>query len=168
MRRTPAVLTLAVALAVAAGCGSTKTPVPAPAATSASPSPSPTPSADYTADTKKICDEFGTLVDTEMKRFGEAAVKMMLYNNVGNATQAAKAKTNVQNVLRKFAGNIRTTTAKAQNPALREAGEEAATNVETTAADGKVLDKLKTPDDLDKVLKPEFTSWIVPLGVLCG
>lgn len=161
MRRALTTVTLGAVLLTGAAC-STKSE-PTAAATSAAPSPS----ADYSADTKKVCGEVDQILDGDFKKFGEKLGEMIVYKEAGNTAQTAKAKASAQSELKAVAASIREKTSVALDPELKAGGEEAAANMEATAAGDEFFAKIKTLKDLDS-LETEMTAWLMPLATFCA
>jgi hypothetical protein len=173
MRRISLAVALTVTVLGAAACGGDGDETSAgasPSVTSASPAASPTPSltptasANYAADTKRICTEIEKSLETDMEKFGVEVGKMIGYKQAGNTARANQAKADAQAELRAIASGVRERTAVAQDPELREAGQESAENMEASAADEAFFSRLRTPDDLKQVA----VSWILPLAELCA
>lgn len=169
MRRVILAATIAGVVLTTAGCGGDGNETSAgPSATSASPSPSasptPTASANYAADTKRICTEIERAIEAEMENFGEQVGKMVAYRQAGNTVRANEAKADAQAQLRAIAGRMRERTAVAQDPELKEAGQESAENMEASAADETFFTRVRTPEQLKK----EAVSWVVPLVEFCA
>jgi hypothetical protein len=170
MRRTLTALALVGTLAASAACADKSTPAGAPATSSAAGAPTseaPSPEADYTADTKKVCAKIDTAMKKSTNAFGGELGKLIAYKQIKNTAAANRAKAGAQRELKALATAIRSTTAAAQDPTVKAAGQESAANIEATAANNAFFDKLKTEKDLDS-LESEITAWLVPLGTHCA
>jgi hypothetical protein len=166
MRRIIVVLAFAGVLATTAACGSESTPT-GTAATASATTAAPSPTADYTADTKKVCDELDKMLDTGLDAFASNLGKMIGYRQAKQPELAAKAKAAAQQDLKEQAEALRKATMAAQDPKMQAAGEEAAKGMVTTAASDAFFDKLKDMDDLN-ALETEMTVWLAPLEFFCG
>lgn len=179
MRRVLLTTTLGVVLLTGTACGTGTTDsgnppaaagptsaaaTPAAAATSAAPSPS----ADFTADTKKVCAKVKKTIEKDARGFGEELGKMIAYKQADNSGQAAKARDAAKRELRAFAGNVNEQTAAALDPELRAAGKEAADNIRQTAATNTYFNKIDSLKDVEKGLEKLMISWFIPLGSHCA
>lgn len=171
MRRTVlAVIAGGALLLSTAGCGvAMADPVAGPPSAAApSSAPAPAPSADYTADTKKICAEVEKMLEgKEMEKFGIALGKLLVYKQGKVADRAKKARTDAGTKLTALATALRDRTKAAQDPDLRAAGAESADNMVDSAADDAFFGKIKTEKDLDTVLQSELTAWFTPVVAAC-
>jgi hypothetical protein len=174
MRRLLTAVALGASLLVGAGCAGQDNDEPSgaepttAAPTSASPTPSASPSANYAADTKRICTEIDKALDSEMEKFGVEVGKMIAYKQSGNTTEANQAKAAAQAQLRAIAARMSQRTAAAQDPELKAAGEESAKNIAASAADNTFFSRLKSLNDVQTVVEREAVTWLVPLAEFCA
>ncbi|AEV88902.1 hypothetical protein ACWT_7893 [Actinoplanes sp. SE50] len=135
-------------------------PTPAAPVTIASP--------DYSADTAQVCGKLDKVFTGQLDDFGAAIGKMIAYKEAKQADNATKAEKAAADELQSAGEQIRTETAGAQNPELKEAGEESARKFEASAKDHAYLKKIKSTADLDKTLKPQLAEWMSPVAGFCG
>ncbi|MET8153934.1 hypothetical protein ACIBSW_34815 [Actinoplanes sp. NPDC049668] len=130
---------------------------------------SASPSADYTADTKKVCGEIEKLLDgKKMEKFGEELGKLIVYKQAKATAEAKKARTAAGERLTDLAKAMNESTAAAKDPELKAAGEETLQAMTRTAEDDAFFAKLKTVKDLDKTLESGITAWLTPLTPFCA
>ncbi|GGQ75284.1 nucleotide exchange factor GrpE [Couchioplanes azureus] len=170
MRRMILAATTGALLLTGSACGSAKsdttTTAAAPAASAATVSASP--SADYTADTKKVCAGLDKLIEgKKMQKFVEELAKQAIYREANATESAKKARVKAGENLKAWGEALNEATAAAKDPELRAAGEETLANMTRTAGDDAFFAKIKSEKDIDRVLKPEFTAWLVPLATFC-
>jgi hypothetical protein len=176
MRRVLLAVAITGTIVSTAACGGTGggSASPSPSATSASPSaspttsPTPTASANYAADTKRICGEIEKSIESDMTDFGEELGKMIAYRQAGSTARANEAKADAQAELRTIAAGMRQRTANAQDPELRAAGQESAENLEASAADEAFFRRLRTVNDVKAMLEKEVVTWLLPLAEFCA
>jgi hypothetical protein len=163
-------------LLIGSGCGGDPEPAITAAPTIAATSAAPSASADYTADTKKVCGEFEKAFATDASGLAEELGKIVLYHQTGNRVLADKATAAAQQRLNTMAAKVEQTTAAAQDPDLRLAGQEAARNMRAAATDDEFFASLKnakldTPQQRSAFatkMQEEMSSWGTQLGAFCG
>ena len=170
MKRVLTATILGAVLLTGAACGTEATPTAATASaaatSAAATSAAPRPSADYTADTKKVCNEVGKILDGDYDRFAEELGKMVTYQEAGDTAQAAKARASAQSQLTSIADGIREKTAVALDPQVKADGAEGAASIAASAANDESFTKIKSLKDLNS-LKAEMTKWLTPLAMHC-
>ena len=165
MKRVLTATILGAVLLASAACGAESEPTAA-ATSAAATSAAPSPSADYTADTKKVCNEVGNILDGDFKKFAEELGKMIAYQEAGDTAQAAKAKASAQGQLTSIADSIREKTSVALDPQLKADGAAGAASIAASAAKDEFFAQIKSLKDLDS-LKTEMTVWLTPLATHC-
>jgi head-tail adaptor len=172
MRRIVLAGTVGGLLLTMCGCDSDDAdPVAAPAATAttAVAAAEPTPAADYTADTKRVCNKADKLLEgKEMDGFAAQLGTMIVYKQAKQTRKADETRTKAQNELKALAAAMRAATATARDREVKAAGEEAATEIERTAASNAFFAKIKTTEDVNQELQSELVPWITPLAASCG
>ncbi|WP_221329467.1 hypothetical protein [Actinoplanes sp. L3-i22] len=167
MRRFILAVTTGALLLTGTACGSTSedaTDAAAPAATVAA-----SPSADFTADTKKVCDSVGTLLGgKKMEDFGVELGKTIAYKQAKQTANATKARTDAGKRLKAVGAALNASTAKAQDPDLKAAGTESLKRIDASASDDAFFAKFKTLKDIDSVLEAEMTGWLEPMDKFCS
>ncbi|GIE90812.1 hypothetical protein [Actinoplanes regularis] len=168
MRRIILAATAGALLLTASACGtSSDTDAAAPATTTAAAVASP--SADYTADTKKVCDDMGELLGgKKMEQFGAKLGEFIGYTQAKASSPAKKARTEAGKELKELATSLTKLTGAAQDPGLQAAGEETLKLINKSAEDEAFFAKFKTVDDVSKKLEPEVTAWLAPLDKFCA
>ena len=168
MRRALLAVTLGGVLLTGAACdGDTEPKASAPSAPA--PTPEPTVSAaDYTADTRKVCDNVKKIFDDDLEPFGTALGKMIAFKEAKLPADAAKAQKTAAKQLKTVAGNIRTQTKAAQDPAIRAAGEASAKKFSASADDKAFYAKIKSTKDLDRVIDGQMGEWLTPIAGYCA
>ncbi len=164
MRRTIVVLAFAGVLATAAACAKQSTPTAGPTTAAAASSPSPT--ADYTADTKKVCDKIDTVLYNGMTPFAKKLGNMIGYKQAKQPDLAAKATAAAQQDLLEKADAVQQFTTAAQDPKMRTAGERSAKSLRATAASDAFFDRIESMDDLT-ALETEMAGWLMPFALFC-
>jgi Rieske Fe-S protein len=173
MRRTVlAALGAGALLLSASACGSTTT-ADAGATAGATAAPAATvsvsPSADYTADSAKVCAEVEKLLKgKELEKFAEEVGKLIVYKEQKLTSRATKARTAAGTRLQALATALRDDTAVAKDPELRDAGAESADAMVASAGDDAFFAKIKKVKDLDTVLESEMTAWLTPVVTICS
>jgi hypothetical protein len=168
MRR--AILAVIAGAAVLAGsaCDSDATATPEAAAQSAAPTAAASTSApDYSASTKLVCGKLQTLYTAELRNFGTAMGKMVTYKEAKQTAEADKAEAAAAAQLKAAATKIRKETASAQDPDFVAAGKVSASKLESSAADRRYFDRVKTLTDLNKTVEAQFTEWLNPVAGYC-
>ncbi|MEU7901566.1 hypothetical protein [Actinoplanes sp. NPDC049118] len=167
MRRIILGATTGALLLTGSACGTKPDTAAAPAAPAATVSASP--SADYTADTKKVCGEIDKILDgKKMEKFGEELGKLIVFKQANSTASAKKARTAAGEKLKDLAKAMNESTAAAKDPELKAAGEESLQAMTSTAEDDAFFAKLKTVKDLDKTLESGITEWLTPLAPFCA
>jgi hypothetical protein len=168
MRRTLLAAGVGALLLSASACGtavsdSTAAPVAPGVSVSAS------PSADYTADTKRVCGEVDKLLDGKpMQKFAEELGRLIVYKEQGLHMKAEQARTDAGTRLDYLASGLRERTSAAKDPGLRAAGAESAASMEITAVDDAFFAKIESLKDMDTTLESEMTAWLAPVGTFCA
>ena len=139
-----------------------------PTRTAATAAPSSEPAPDYSANTKQVCDKLQSLYTTELRAFGTAMGRMVTYKEAKQTTDAEKAEATAAGQLKAAATKIRTETAAAEDPDFQAAGKVSASKLESSAADRRYLDKVKTLADLNKTVQAQFAEWLTPVAGYCG
>ncbi|MFI7596834.1 hypothetical protein [Actinoplanes sp. NPDC049681] len=169
MRRALLTAALGGLLLTGAGCsGSDAEDGKAPTLAAPSSTPAASPEPDYSANTKKICDDLDKLFDTELENFGTEIGKMIAYKEAKQADNAAKAQKAAAKQLRDVGARVRKETAVAQDPELRTVGAASATKFTKSAADRKFFDQIKSTKDLDRILETQMTNWLNPVAGYCA
>jgi hypothetical protein len=138
---------------------------PAPA-TSAAPAASPAP--DYSADTKRVCDQLKTVYQGELRDFGAAMGKMITYREAKQTAEANKAELAAAAELKAVALKIRKETAVARDPEIKTAGAQSAAKLELSAKDRKYIDRVKSLKDLNGTIEGQLNQWLTPVSGYCG
>ena len=156
-------------LFTAAACSADKDdPAAAPAAAQSAAATSAAPASPYEADTEKVCGEVMGFIETDMDRFGAAVGRMIANKEAKSTAEAKKAQADAQKELRAVAKRIRDSSAKAQDPALVQAGESAAGSIEATAKDASFFARIDGVSSINGTLQEEMVSWVTPLSPHCG
>jgi hypothetical protein len=168
MRRTILAAGVGALLVSGSVCGTAASdPTAAPGAPGVSVSASV--SADYTADTKKVCGEVDKLLDGKpMQKFAEELGRLIVYKERGLTVNAEQARTDAGTRLDYLASRLRERTSAAKDPRLRAAGEQSANSMEITAVDDAFFAKIESLNDMDTTLESEMTGWLAPVGTFCG
>ncbi|WP_433298706.1 hypothetical protein ACQP2F_44210 [Actinoplanes sp. CA-030573] len=128
-----------------------------------------TPAApDYSANTTQVCGKLKTLYTVELRAFGTAMGKMVTYKEAKQTADAEKAEATAAGQLKAAATKIRKETAAAEDPTFQAAGKVSASKLESSAADRRYMDKVKTLADLNKTVEAQFTEWLTPVAGYCG
>jgi hypothetical protein len=169
MRRALLAVALGGIVLTGTGCRSDADPTSA-TTPSAAPSSIPSPSAapDYTANTKAVCGKLEKIFNDDLAGFGTQLGKMIAYQEAGQTAEATKARNAAASELKGVAGKVKTETAAAQDPELRTAGAASAAKFLERANDPALLNKIKTPKDVDRYLQAQMTTWLTPVAGLCG
>ena len=139
-----------------------------PTRSSAAPAPSSEPPPDYSASTKQVCDKLKSLYTTELRAFGTAMGRMVTYKEAKQSAEAEKAEATAAGQLKAAATKIRTATAAAEDPDFQAAGKISATKLESSAADRRYMDRVKSMADLNKTVQAQFAEWLTPVAGYCG
>lgn len=141
---------------------------PAAASAAASATVSASPSMDYTADTKKVCDEVTKALEgKELEKFAEQLGEFIGYKEAKASAAAEKARVKAGENLKSAANVLRASTAAAKDPELKAAGEEASGKMALSAEDDAFFAKFNTEKDVDKALEPQMTVWFAPIVPFC-
>ena len=171
MRRAILAVTIGGLLLTGTACDSDSD-----AATTAAPAPSiitpstvPTsPPPDYTADTRKVCTNLEKVFDTDIPAFGSEVGRMITYKEAKSAEEADKAEKAAGTKLKGVATKIRKETTRAQDPAIKVAGEASAAKFAKAATDSKLFDSIKTQKDFDRVIEGRLGEWLSPVAGYCA
>lgn len=169
MRRAFLAVTAGLFLLAGSACDSdadTKTDA-APTATAPTEANTATAAPDYSASTKQVCAKLQTLYTAELRDFGTAMGKMVTYKENKQTADADKAEAAAAAQLKAAAAKIRTETATAEDPDFVAAGKVSASKLESSAADRRYFDTVKTLTDLDKTVTAQFTEWLTPVAGYC-
>jgi hypothetical protein len=168
MRRLLVAVALAMVALVGTACGSSRTPTTSPAAsgspgTSAGASGSAPGGASSAAKpggtgTRQVCDAINQAVSDGETAVGTDVGSIVGHLAGGNQSEADKAKAAALAHLKEMAGKIRTAGAPAQDPAVRNAVQEAATNLEKLATDPGLLAGVKSAADVTPVIQKVNTA----------
>jgi hypothetical protein len=175
MRRAVPVLT-ACLLFGATACGTARTadqaadrpPVPPAASVPAGAGNAPAsagaaPAA--LAETKQVCEAVGQVYTENMGRFAGSLSSM-----AADRADAAKARTSqerAQKALGQFGTDVRNAT-QYSPAAARAAGKQAADRLTKVAGDDAYFAKVKTTEDVDRVLTTDLTTWLKPITDHCS
>ena len=171
MRRAILAVIAGGTLLTGAACDSdanAKTDAAEPTRTAATAAPSSAAAADYSASTKLVCDKLQTLYTVELRAFGTAMGKMVTYKEAKQTADAEKAEATAAGQLKAAATKIRKETAAAEDPTFQAAGKVSASKLETSAANRRYMDKVKSLADLDKTVQSQFAEWLTPVAGYCG
>ena len=75
---------------------------------------------------------------------------------------AEEAEDTAASQLKAAAAKIRRETAAAEDPSFQAAGKVSASKPESSAADRRYLDKVKSLADLEKTVQSQFAEWLTP------
>ena len=143
-------------------------PEAAPTRTAATAAPTLSAAPDYSASTELVCGKLQSLYSVELRAFGTAMGKMVTYKEAKQTTDAEKAETTAAGQLKAAATKIRRETAAAEDPDFQAAGKVSASKLESSAADRRYFDKVKSMADLNKTVQAQFTEWLTPVAGYCG
>ena len=166
MRRAVLALLVGGALLTATACGTAKNATPNTApnpgqATAVSAGAAPP----VETTTKQWCESLGQVYNSNMGPFAESLTKMV----DGRKTGAAKATQDAaQKSLTSFAAAIRAATEGAVDPSLVQVGRQISDILKDKAKDEALFDKIKTTDDVNKLLGPTLKEWLAPLTSRCS
>jgi hypothetical protein len=167
MRRAFLAVTLGGVLLTGAACDSDAKP--AAIASSAAPVPAPTVSApDYTADTREVCVQVKKVFDNDIKPFGTALGKMVLFKEEKLSKEADKSEQAARKQLRTVASKIIKATEDAQDPAVVTAGKASAAKFTRSAGDAKLYDSVKSTTDLNRLIDGKMGDWLTPISGYCA
>lgn len=166
MRRAVQTIVVGGALLLAAACGTANSPSgsnPAPAGTpvvGASAGGGAQPAA--LTETKAMCEALGQVYNKNMGLFAESLTKMVAAKGATAAQQEAQVS------LKSFSVAVREATGKSGDTALRDDGKKAADQLQAKSADAAFFQKIKTSDDVNKVLGPTLKEWLSPVSSHCA
>jgi hypothetical protein len=168
MRRAILAVTLGGVLLTSAACDSAAKPV-ASAPSVAAPTPTPTVSAaDYSADTRKVCDNVQKIFDNDIKPFGAALGKMIVFKDAKLSAEVTNAQKAATAQLKTVATKLRKATKDAEDPAVMMAGESSAAKLDLSAADKKLYDQVKNEKDVDRFIDGHVGDWLTPISGYCA
>jgi hypothetical protein len=131
--------------------------------------PTPTVSAaDYSADTRKVCDGVQKVFDNDIKPFGAALGKMIVYKDAKLPAEVTKAQTAATAQLKSVAAKLRKVTKDAEDPAVMMAGESSAAKLDLSAADKKLYNQVKNEKDVDRFIDKHVGEWLTPISGYCA
>ena len=139
-----------------------------PTRTAATAAPSSEPAPDYSVSTQLVCGKLQSLYTTELRAFGTAMGRMVTYKEAKQTADAEKAEATAAGQLKAAATKIRKETAAAEDPTFQAAGKVSASKLETSAANRRYMDKVKSLADLDKTVQSQFAEWLTPVAGYCG
>ncbi|WP_030441174.1 hypothetical protein [Actinoplanes subtropicus] len=171
MRRAILAVIAGGTLLAGAACDSdakAKTQAADPARSAATAAPSSEPAPDYSASTKLVCGKLQSLYTNELRAFGTAMGRMVTYKEAKQTADAEKAEATAAGQLKAAATKIRTATAEAEDPQFQAAGRVSAAKLESSAADHRYMDQVKSMADLNRTVQAQFTEWLTPVAGYCG
>jgi hypothetical protein len=168
MRRPILAVSLGAVLLTGAACDSAAEPV-ASAPSVAAPSPTPTVTTpDYSADTRKVCDDVQKIFDNDIEPFAAALSRMVVRKEAKLAKEAAASEQLARKQLRTVASKLVKATAGADDPEIVTAGKASAAKFTASAGDDKLYDKLRSTKDLNRFIDGKLGDWLTPISGYCA
>ena len=158
MRRVVLGLVAGAALLGAAACGTTDSPTPGagtPGAGGGAVSLSPEQAA-----TKASCEQVGSVYSKNLGAFAESLSKV--------PSNGPTARKDAQQKLSAFGTAVRDATQGSSDAQFRADGKQAADQLQATSKNAAFFAKIKTTDDVSKVLGPTMKEWLAPVTHHCS
>jgi hypothetical protein len=155
----------AAALAIATGCGNVAGAPQAGAA--ATPGAVPSSLDPTAADTKQVCAAIFQNMTTGFSGIASDLGSMVGHESQSNKSAADASLASAKQKLTSLAAQVRSTAAPALNPGVRDAANQAASQLEAIAADPNLLPGVKSNDQMSPVIA-KITGTTSTLNTACS
>jgi len=162
MRQVVRALIIGGVLFSAAACGTATNPAPGGPGVGIGSATAPPPGvlASESA-VRASCEAIGKVYSKNMAPVAEALSKLVDGADKKNQQQAQQA-------LKAFAAELRGATQHSADPQLRTDGRKTAEVLQAKAADADLFSKIKTNEDVNKVLGSTLKEWLSPIEQHCS